>query len=82
MTGDTVRDFELYLNKKYGEKYGFDPIMLAAQGYQESGLDQKKRSRAGAIGIMQIMPATGRAMKVGDIKITERRGELAGDPYQ
>lgn len=62
----TLRFFE-----KYGKKYGFDPLMLAAQGYQESRLDQKKRSRAGAIGIMQIMPATGAAMKVGNIKITE-----------
>jgi membrane-bound lytic murein transglycosylase MltF len=42
--------------------------MLTAQGFQESGLDQKKRSRAGAIGVMQVMPATGRAMKVGDIR--------------
>ena len=30
--------------------------MLAAQGYQESTLDQNKRSDAGAVGIMQIMP--------------------------
>lgn len=61
----------LVLFEKYGKQYGFDPIMLAAQGYQESGLDQRKRSRAGAIGIMQVMPATGKAMKVGDIRVTE-----------
>jgi membrane-bound lytic murein transglycosylase MltF len=59
------------LFEKYGRKYGFDPIMLAAQGYQESTLDQSKRSPAGAIGIMQIMPATGKPMKVGDIKVAE-----------
>jgi membrane-bound lytic murein transglycosylase MltF len=61
----------LKIFEKYGRKYGFDPLMLAAQGYQESRLDQKKRSLAGAIGIMQLMPATGAAMKVGNIKITE-----------
>ncbi len=56
---------------KYGQKYNFDPLMLAAQGYQESTLDQNKKSRVGAIGVMQIMPATGHALKVGDISVTE-----------
>jgi membrane-bound lytic murein transglycosylase MltF len=53
--------------KKYGERYGFDHLLLAAQGYQESGLDQSRVSPVGAIGIMQIMPDTGAAMRVGDI---------------
>lgn len=53
--------------RRYAPQYGFDPLMLAAQGYQESGLDQNRRSRVGAIGVMQIMPATGRELKVGDI---------------
>ncbi|MET0516998.1 MAG: transglycosylase SLT domain-containing protein [Nitrospiraceae bacterium] len=56
---------------KYANQYGFDPLMLLAQGYQESLLDQNARSEVGAIGIMQIMPATGEEMKVGDIMITE-----------
>jgi len=55
------------LFKKYGEEYGFDPLMLAAQAYQESGLDQRKLSARGAVGVMQVMPETARAMKVGDI---------------
>jgi len=59
------------LFEKYGKQYGFDPLMLAAQGYQESMLDQRKRSSAGAIGVMQIMPATGASLKVGNIKVTE-----------
>ena len=46
------------LFRMYGERYGLDPLLLAAQGYQESGLDQKKRSPAGAVGIMQIRPQT------------------------
>jgi membrane-bound lytic murein transglycosylase MltF len=57
--------------EKYGTKYGFDPLMLAAQGYQESQLNPHAKSRAGAIGVMQLMPATGAAMKVGNIKVTE-----------
>jgi len=55
------------LFEKYGEKYGFDPLLLAAQGFQESKLNQGARSRAGAIGVMQVTPATGRAMNVGNI---------------
>ncbi len=61
----------LALFRKYGQKYQFDPLMLAAQGYQESTLNQNKRSHVGALGIMQIMPATGAEMKVGNIKVTE-----------
>jgi membrane-bound lytic murein transglycosylase MltF len=63
---DTVALFE-----KYGQQYNFDPLMLAAQGYQESTLDQNKKSHVGAIGVMQIMPTTGQALKVGDISVTE-----------
>jgi membrane-bound lytic murein transglycosylase MltF len=37
---------------------------MAAQGYQESGLDQAKRSHVGAIGVMQVMPATARDRSV------------------
>ncbi len=61
----------LVLFQKYGERYGFDPVMLAAQGYQESQLDQNAKSHVGAIGVMQIMPATGAELKVGDIRVTE-----------
>jgi membrane-bound lytic murein transglycosylase MltF len=64
-------DDTIALFRKYGTRYGFDPLMLAAQGYQESGLDQNARSRVGAIGIMQIMPATGASLGVGDIRQVE-----------
>ena len=59
------------LFNKYGAQYHFDPLMLAAQGYQESTLDQNAKSHVGAIGIMQVMPATGAELKVGDIRIAE-----------
>jgi membrane-bound lytic murein transglycosylase MltF len=61
----------LALFEKYGKQYNFDPLMLAAQGYQESQLNQSARSHVGAIGVMQIMPATGAEMKVGDIHVVE-----------
>ena len=61
----------LSLFRKYGEQYSFDPLMLAAQGYQESQLNQEAKSPVGAVGIMQLMPATGAELKVGDIKVAE-----------
>jgi membrane-bound lytic murein transglycosylase MltF len=61
----------LALFEKYGERYGFDPLMLAAQGYQESTLDQNAKSHVGAIGVMQLMPATGAQLNVGDIRLIE-----------
>jgi membrane-bound lytic murein transglycosylase MltF len=55
------------LFRKYGDKYGLDWMLMAAQGYRESRLDQSARSHVGAIGVMQVMPATGKELKVGDI---------------
>ena len=60
----------IVLFEKYGQQYKFDPLMLAAQGYQESTLDQSKRSAVGAIGVMQLMPETGKELGVGDISVT------------
>ena len=66
--------------RKYGSRYSFDPLMLAAQGYQESQLNQGAKSHVGAIGIMQVMPATGTELKVGDITIAENNVH-AGTKY-
>ncbi|PYT01753.1 MAG: lytic transglycosylase F [Acidobacteria bacterium] len=46
------------LFKKYGAEYDFDWLMIAAQAYQESQIDQSRRSPAGAVGVMQIKPST------------------------
>lgn len=46
----------LELFKKYSGEYSFDYLMIAAQGYQESLLDQSKRNPSGAVGIMQVIP--------------------------
>ena len=45
----------------HGEVHGFDPLLLIAQGYQESRLDQSAVSRRGAVGIMQLLPSTAKA---------------------
>ncbi|MDH5222632.1 MAG: transporter substrate-binding domain-containing protein [Betaproteobacteria bacterium] len=61
----------LALFQKYGARYHIDPLMLAAQGYRESRLSQNARSAAGAVGVMQLLPSTGKAMGVGDIRKLE-----------
>jgi membrane-bound lytic murein transglycosylase MltF len=58
-TADTeIRKFQAYVElfRKYASEYDFDYLMLAAQGYQESMLDQNLRSHRGAVGIMQVIP--------------------------
>jgi membrane-bound lytic murein transglycosylase MltF len=44
--------------KKYGDQYDFDWLMLAALAFQESKIDQNRRSHAGAVGVMQVLPST------------------------
>jgi membrane-bound lytic murein transglycosylase MltF len=44
--------------KRYSQQYDFDWLMIAALAYQESGIDQSKRSPAGAVGVMQLLPST------------------------
>jgi len=59
------------LFRKYGAQYNLDWMLMAAQGYQESRLDQNAKSHVGAIGVMQVMPATGAELNVGDITAVE-----------
>jgi len=59
------------LFRQYGDQYDLNHLLLMAQAYQESGLNQEVKSHVGAIGIMQLMPATGKQMNVGDIRQLE-----------
>ena len=59
------------LFKKYGAQYNVDYLLMAAQGYQESTLDQNVKSPVGAIGVMQVMPPTGKELNVGNISDVE-----------
>ena len=59
------------LFQRYGERYQFDHLLILAQAYQESKLEQSRRSAAGAVGVMQLLPQTGAEMKVGDIERLE-----------
>jgi membrane-bound lytic murein transglycosylase MltF len=58
--------------KKYSSQYGFDYLMIVAQGYQESQLEQSARN-GGAVGIMQVKPSTAAAppISIPDVMSTE-----------
>ncbi|MFK8050648.1 MAG: transporter substrate-binding domain-containing protein [Halioglobus sp.] len=60
-----------HIFQTYGEQYGLDYLMAAAQGYQESRLKQSARSNAGAIGVMQLLPTTASGKQVGIDNIHE-----------
>jgi membrane-bound lytic murein transglycosylase MltF len=64
----------LAIFEKYAGRYDFDYLMVSAQAYQESGLDHSKRSPAGAIGVMQLLPSTAADPNVGipDIEKLEK----------
>jgi membrane-bound lytic murein transglycosylase MltF len=61
------------LFEKYGEQYGLEWLFLVAQAYQESGLDNSRRSPRGAVGVMQLLPSTAGDpnVNVPDIHILE-----------
>jgi membrane-bound lytic murein transglycosylase MltF len=68
--------------RKYAGQYEFDYLMVAAQGYQESGLDQGVVSRAGAIGVMQLLPTTAADKSVGIPDISNAESNIhAGAKY-
>jgi membrane-bound lytic murein transglycosylase MltF len=66
---EEIKKFQTVIDsfRKYGGKYNVDFLLMMAQGYQESRLDQKVKSHVGAVGVMQVMPATGKELAVGDI---------------
>ena len=63
----------LALFQKYAGEYDFDYLMIAAQGYQESLLDQSRTNPSGAMGIMQVIPkyAAASPINVPDVSTAE-----------
>lgn len=70
------------LFRKYGAEYNFDWLLLGALAYQESMLDHSKRSPAGAVGIMQVLPSTAKDPVVGISDIEKLENNIhAGTKY-
>jgi len=57
------------LFQKYAKQYGFDWLLIAALAYQESGLDNNKKNKSGAVGIMQVLPSTGKDKNIRISKV-------------
>ena len=59
--------------QRYATQYDFDYLMLTAQGYQESMLDQQRKSPRGAVGIMQVLPkyAAASPINIPDVAQTD-----------
>jgi membrane-bound lytic murein transglycosylase MltF len=67
---------------KYADQYGFDWLFIAALAYQESGIDQSVRSRAGAVGVMQMLPSTAKDPNVNIPNINNMENNIhAGVKY-
>jgi membrane-bound lytic murein transglycosylase MltF len=64
------------LFKKYAAEYDFDYLMLAAQGYQESMLQQDRKSPRGAVGIMQVQPKYAAAAPISIPNVTNADGNI------
>jgi membrane-bound lytic murein transglycosylase MltF len=70
------------LFKTYAGKYDFNYLMILAQAYQESGLDHSKRSHAGAVGVMQLLPTTATDPNVNIANIEKLENNIhAGTKY-
>lgn len=82
---EEMRKFRDLVNffRAHGEKYDFDFLMLVAQGYQESRLNQKERSPRGAVGVMQLLPSTAAdpAIAITGIDTSAERNIEAGAKY-
>lgn len=77
INSDEIKKFTnlVHLFRRYGDENNFDYLMIAAQGYQESQLNQNRRSPKGAVGVMQLLPTTAARSPI-NIKGVERDPEL------
>ncbi|WP_043309727.1 lytic transglycosylase F [Pseudomonas sp. ML96] len=71
------------LFRKHAQTYDFDYLMLMAQSFQESQLNQKARSSRGAVGMMQLLPSTAadKAVGITGIDKSADRNIEAGSKY-
>ena len=60
---DMSRDQVRRLVRTTARRYGVPPRLALAIAWQESGWQQRRVSSAGALGVMQVMPDTGRWMR-------------------
>ena len=64
------------LIEQVAPKHGVDPFLVKAVMRQESGFDPFARSSTGAIGLMQVMPSTGRLIGVPESQLWNERANI------
>ena len=70
------------LFRKYGDQYDLPYLLVVAQAYQESRLDNSVRSPAGAVGVMQIKPSTAAGQPIGIANVENLPNNInAGTKY-
>ncbi len=74
---EEIRKFKETANffRTYASQYGFDYLMVVAQGYQESMLNQAVRN-GGAVGIMQVKPSTAAAPPISIPDVTTAENNI------
>jgi membrane-bound lytic murein transglycosylase MltF len=77
-SGAEMKKFQenIALFQKYAGEYDFDYLMLAAQGYQESLLDQSRKNPSGAVGIMQVIPKYAAASPINVSNVSDADGNI------
>ncbi|MFO7594613.1 MAG: membrane-bound lytic murein transglycosylase MltF [Pseudomonadota bacterium] len=66
--------------RRYAEQYGFDWRLIVSQMFQESRFDPNAKSWVGALGLMQVMPRTGKELGLENLRDPET-GVHAGVKY-
>jgi membrane-bound lytic murein transglycosylase MltF len=75
---EEMKKFEAYVRffQKYAAEYNFDYLMLVAQGYQESLLNQGRKNPSGAVGIMQVIPKLAAAPPISISNVDDAEGNI------
>src|ERR1700723_4399444 len=73
-----MEKFNAYVKyfQQYAAEYNFDYLMLAAQGYQESMLNQALVSHRGAVGVMQVLPKYAAAKPINISNVRDAKDNI------
>ena len=78
ISGEKISPYDQYI-REAADKLGWDWRLLAAQMYRESKFDPKAKSWAGAHGLMQLVPETGRRFGARDLYNPEQNISAASN---
>ena len=79
ITGSTLSPYDNFVQSN-ARIYNFDWRLIVSQMYQESKFNPKAKSYAGALGLMQVLPRTGKELGITNLKDPEQ-SIIAGVRY-